>query len=57
MSIKLFSSRGFSGTVAVLGIAIPLLTWLIDRFSKKDYEPVMYDARECVEKKPFEKAS
>ena len=57
MSVKIFSFKGLNGVLTVLSIVIPVATWLVDRFWKKDYEPVMYDAAGNAEKKTMEKAA
>lgn len=55
MSVKVFSVKGFNLAVTVVSIVIPVVSWLIEKFSKRDYEPVMYDAGGDGGKKALEK--
>ena len=40
MGTKIFGIKGVGG---ILGIVLPVVLWLIDRFWKKDNESVMFD--------------
>ncbi|MEI6208482.1 MAG: hypothetical protein WCP20_17025 [Desulfuromonadales bacterium] len=51
MSVKIFSAKGFNVAVTVVSVVIPVVSWLFERFWKKDYEPVMYDTTGNREKK------
>ncbi|MEI6704096.1 MAG: hypothetical protein WCL71_11270 [Deltaproteobacteria bacterium] len=57
MSVKIFSAKGFNVAVTVVSIVIPAVSWLFERFWKKDYVPVMYDTGGNGEKRTLEKVS
>jgi len=57
MSIKIFSFKGFDVVVTVLSVAIPVGTWIYEKFWKKDCETLSCDSGAYREKKSLGKVS
>ncbi len=56
MSIKIFSFKGLNGVMNVLGILIPVVTWLVEKVRKNNSESALCVAGQELEKRSLEKS-